>query len=325
MSCMLTFIVFLRTLEFYTGVLFLTTNRVGVLDEAIKSRLTYTAYYPPLNAAQTRDIWKLNLRLLQERKPDLDIDDRAIMAFAKRHFEINQATNSTWNGRQIQNAFKVASALADWDDTFNAYPDNQQHSSQPAIHRRPQLLPQHFDVIADGTRAFDIYLQEATGQNDADRAHQEMVRAHDEDFELAQQMHDPRFVQQHERRQSMTPSPVQTYQPKPMQYRRDAPQALSVPVTTTHRRDSETQHRIQATTHNRRSSQTTTHSYNGFGPNDSPRFSVDQPSNRGHDRRYSSNLPRHPGEVDAYGSEHIGSSDGYNDFTPVEDPDDSWD
>lgn len=43
--------VFLRVLEYYNGLLFLTTNRVGTIDEAFKSRIHLSLYYvsiPPL-------------------------------------------------------------------------------------------------------------------------------------------------------------------------------------------------------------------------------------------------------------------------------------
>lgn len=36
--------VFLRVLEFYAGILFLTTNRVGTIDEAFKSRIHISLY-----------------------------------------------------------------------------------------------------------------------------------------------------------------------------------------------------------------------------------------------------------------------------------------
>jgi hypothetical protein len=40
--------VFPRVLEYYEGILFLTTNRVGVFDETFKSRIHLPLYYPLL-------------------------------------------------------------------------------------------------------------------------------------------------------------------------------------------------------------------------------------------------------------------------------------
>jgi hypothetical protein len=42
-------------------ILFLTTNRATVLDEAFKSRIHYKIYHPDLTPKQTLDIWKLNI------------------------------------------------------------------------------------------------------------------------------------------------------------------------------------------------------------------------------------------------------------------------
>jgi len=44
--------VFLRILEYYTGILFLTTNRVGTFDEAFRSRIHMWLYYPPLDSSK---------------------------------------------------------------------------------------------------------------------------------------------------------------------------------------------------------------------------------------------------------------------------------
>lgn len=43
-------------LEYYNGILFLTTNRGGVLDEAIKSRVHLNLKYESLNLYQTKKI-----------------------------------------------------------------------------------------------------------------------------------------------------------------------------------------------------------------------------------------------------------------------------
>lgn len=122
------------------------------------------------------DIWKINLQLLQERNKALDVDEKAILRFAKDHYKHNVLSNSVWSGRQIQNAFKVATALAEWDNR-----------TSPSLHNehnvRPKLLPHHFAVIAHGTEAFDRYLREAVGYTDAERAYNDMVRADEHEYE----------------------------------------------------------------------------------------------------------------------------------------------
>ena len=65
--------VFLRVLEYFNGLLFLTTNRVDDIDEAIVSRcIALIKYYPPDDDARRR-IW----RVMAEQF-DLDLADELI-------------------------------------------------------------------------------------------------------------------------------------------------------------------------------------------------------------------------------------------------------
>uniref|UniRef100_A0A4E9E9S0 ATPase AAA-type core domain-containing protein n=1 Tax=Gibberella zeae TaxID=5518 RepID=A0A4E9E9S0_GIBZA len=50
--------VFLRVLEYYDGILILTSNRVGIFDEAFKSRIQLNLRYKTLDRAQRKQIWK---------------------------------------------------------------------------------------------------------------------------------------------------------------------------------------------------------------------------------------------------------------------------
>ncbi|KAK0721912.1 hypothetical protein B0T26DRAFT_749375 [Lasiosphaeria miniovina] len=113
--------VFLRILDYYTGILFMTTNRVGALDEAFRSRIHYNIFYPPLSQQQAREIWEINLRRLgridaehQRRtgKRPLEIPAEEILQFAEEHFTNNRGGDSAhWNGRQIRNAFQISASL----------------------------------------------------------------------------------------------------------------------------------------------------------------------------------------------------------------------
>ena len=154
---------------------------MGALDEAIKSRITWISYYPPLNWTQTKEIWKTNIRRVEKVNKNLDVETNKIMKYAKQHFKVGMMDNAVWNGRRIHNAFKVATALADWD-TYSAEERGQtEHfaSADHDGHPRSKLTAAHFMTYAEGTRAFDTYIQEATGSNDADRAYHAMERADD--------------------------------------------------------------------------------------------------------------------------------------------------
>ncbi|OIW24488.1 P-loop containing nucleoside triphosphate hydrolase protein, partial [Coniochaeta ligniaria NRRL 30616] len=109
--------VFLRVLEYYSGILVLTTNRVGSFDEAIKSRVHCALYYPPLDKDKTLQVWKMNLDSLEARNAALDrhqrvaFDRREIEQYASENWRSGKRANR-WNGRQIKNAFQTAVALA---------------------------------------------------------------------------------------------------------------------------------------------------------------------------------------------------------------------
>lgn len=109
------------------------------------------------------------------------MDKNGIIRYAKHHFKASTLENTVWNGRRIQNAFKVATALACWE----AYSTEERGEAEQLgpmgdNHRqRSTLSAIHFETYATGTRAFDTYFQEATGFNDADRAFHAMERADD--------------------------------------------------------------------------------------------------------------------------------------------------
>ncbi len=92
----------MRALEYFQGILFLTTNRVEAFDPAFKSRIHLGLFYPPLNASSRRQIWK-NLLSRPEIKRDPLLLDSDLSSLVD---------GSGLNGRQIKNAVQIANALA---------------------------------------------------------------------------------------------------------------------------------------------------------------------------------------------------------------------
>ncbi|KAL3298182.1 P-loop containing nucleoside triphosphate hydrolase protein [Colletotrichum asianum] len=59
---------FLRALEYYDGILFLTTNRVGSFDDAFISRIHIQLYYPDFSDEERQKVWKTFInKLVRER------------------------------------------------------------------------------------------------------------------------------------------------------------------------------------------------------------------------------------------------------------------
>lgn len=91
---------FLRALEYFKGVLFLTTNRVGHFDEAFISRINMTIYYRPFNEQQRRELWESYFRKLQKER-----EDRMRIHLNTRDYveESEDLRKLEWNGREIKN------------------------------------------------------------------------------------------------------------------------------------------------------------------------------------------------------------------------------
>lgn len=148
--------VFLRTLEYYSGILFLTTNRIGSFDEAFKSRIHISLYYAPLDEGQTFKVWVTNLNRLRRSNNDIYFEEPEIEAFARTHWQ----DGKRWNGRQIRNAFQTAVALAEYE--FHEKRQKcEQTGDQPPI--RPALETHHFEAVAKTSAEFDDYLQSVMG------------------------------------------------------------------------------------------------------------------------------------------------------------------
>ncbi|KAH8900348.1 hypothetical protein GQ53DRAFT_815237 [Thozetella sp. PMI_491] len=175
--------VFLRVLEYYNGLLFLTTNRPGALDEAFKSRIHLKLYYPPLDFEQTRDVWQMNierLRMIEEQRcadtdeQPLQIYEKEILDFGIKQFYGDNG-KSRWNGRQIRNAFQIASSLAYFDARKKHLQLRERDPEAPVP--RPKLDVEHFDMIHYITDDFDRYMQETVGNTDAALAFERDDRA----------------------------------------------------------------------------------------------------------------------------------------------------
>lgn len=149
--------VFLRVLEYYSGILFLTTNKVGAFDEAFKSRIHLTLYYDKLDPEQTRKIWEVNVLRQMKLRPLLKIDIDEILRWSERNYQkCRQDGTQIWNGRQIRNACQTAAALAEAD-------------------AKGILKISHLEAVVKASTEFDRYLKRVHGGDDADRAR----RAHD--------------------------------------------------------------------------------------------------------------------------------------------------
>jgi AAA+ superfamily predicted ATPase len=100
----LTTLVFLRQLEYYQGVLFLTTNRISTMDVAFQSRIQVALEFEDLKPKGRSKIWK---GLLESRRKTIDAD-----AFELIEKKVDSLASANLNGRQIRNVLNIAEGYA---------------------------------------------------------------------------------------------------------------------------------------------------------------------------------------------------------------------
>ncbi|KAF2804787.1 putative AAA family ATPase [Mytilinidion resinicola] len=91
--------IFLRLLEYYEGILFLTTNRVDNIDAAFESRIHLSLQYDDLDQASRHHVWSTFLSRSSN-----------VGNFTSQ--EVDKLAAVPLNGRQIKNILKTAQLLA---------------------------------------------------------------------------------------------------------------------------------------------------------------------------------------------------------------------
>ncbi|PSR74312.1 hypothetical protein PHLCEN_2v9929 [Hermanssonia centrifuga] len=97
--------VFLRQLEYYTGILILTTNRLETIDHAMKSRIHVSLRYEPLSIETRVRLWQAFLKKAGLQSDEGNIIDAKLM---------NELCQRPLNGREIKNIIKTATIFASY-------------------------------------------------------------------------------------------------------------------------------------------------------------------------------------------------------------------
>ncbi|RSL50748.1 hypothetical protein CEP53_008685 [Fusarium sp. AF-6] len=179
--------VFLRQLEYYSGILILTTNRVGVLDEAFKSRIHVSLAYPTIELEATLHIWDGILKRIDRDNKTATVkikfDKEALLSFAEKHYKDHSRSKTAWNGRQIRNAFQLAVALGhhDRDNKLKKAGLTADEAAKNGDKKwmTVKLTVRNFRNIAKTARDFEDYLHATRGYDDSTIA-KHMALRHDE-------------------------------------------------------------------------------------------------------------------------------------------------
>lgn len=94
--------VFLRKLEYYEGILILTTNMIHSIDKAFRSRINIAIHYEELSLQQKTSLWKLFIGNLNSERAKTGELIKGVEKWATLDL----------NGRQIRNVVLTAEALA---------------------------------------------------------------------------------------------------------------------------------------------------------------------------------------------------------------------
>jgi hypothetical protein len=146
--------------------LFLTTNKVGVFDEAFKSGIHLSLYYPPLTKDQTISIWRSHIATAK-RYSRIEVDEVDLVLCTHEIFQqqSDPQFGPVWNGRQIRHAFQTAFALAGF------------HSKDSEC---INLEPKYFNQVSNVSDQFSSYVWLAKQRNsDAQWNAMQMLRRDD--------------------------------------------------------------------------------------------------------------------------------------------------
>lgn len=140
--------IFLRILEYYDGILILTTNRIGSFDEAFKSRIQLALGYPTLNEEDRLKIWSNFVQMLPRTKDRVDMEDLQM--------NLPKLARDEINGREIRNIITMARHLAKF--------------------RKETLRYQHMRDALRSSQKFSEYLNQVKGVSDDDWARADKLR-----------------------------------------------------------------------------------------------------------------------------------------------------
>ncbi|KAK4121562.1 hypothetical protein N657DRAFT_577644 [Parathielavia appendiculata] len=135
--------IFLRQLEYFQGILFLTTNRVETFDDAFQSRIHIALRYDNLDHRAKKAIFKIFIERVRV------LEKINLMPFTEEDY--TALARHELNGRQIKNTVRTAQALA--------------------VNKGEPLSMSHIRQVLDVQTNFERDLKGGTGYQDAMRSY----------------------------------------------------------------------------------------------------------------------------------------------------------
>ena len=159
--------IFLRRMEYFRGLFFLTTNRVGQIDDAFLSRVSVVLQYDHLSDDTRKKIWRNFFNNVQ-RDTELTGGKRIEINKYAQQYVLNDAEvkDLMWNGREIRNALQTAINLA-------GYQTLQENKSGGKV---VEVEEEHFKSVVSMSRKFKTYMKNISGLEEDERAKARMER-----------------------------------------------------------------------------------------------------------------------------------------------------
>lgn len=156
--------VFLRLLEYFQGILFLTTNRVETFDEAFQSRIHIALRYNDLDKKAKRVIWKTFLEMVAKGEclpgdtPRQIVSKEELEGLARRQLNGRQVTIL----RQTNTRYRASLILTLY--AFTLQIKNTVRTAQAlAVNKNENLSMEHLNLVLAVTEGFEHDLK-GTGQ-----------------------------------------------------------------------------------------------------------------------------------------------------------------
>ncbi|KAE8556235.1 hypothetical protein EYB25_000935 [Talaromyces marneffei] len=150
---------FLRRMEYFKGLLFLTTNRVGQIDDAFISRVHVAIGYDKLNVETKKRIWTgFFQKLAKERAGKIQV----ALDAKKWVLETTGNSQAQLNGRDIRNALQTAITLAEFESE-----EDPDYSPEMVI----VVTKDHFQRVLEMSNKFHEYVTSIRREDERKRAH----------------------------------------------------------------------------------------------------------------------------------------------------------
>lgn len=167
---------FLRALKYYSGILFLTTNRVGAFDDAFVLRVYIQLHYDEFTDNQRQQVWNTFInKLARERGSYMRLNINA-----KEYICGAEVRSVEWNGREIRNSTlqdtRGERQLIQVNIAFQTAVTPAEYDSEKDEEGKIILSDAHLRAVLELSKDFKVYLNDLHKGSEGKRAERKYER-----------------------------------------------------------------------------------------------------------------------------------------------------